>query len=206
MMNETIRRVNFFLSSANFQLNQISNTTVSTSEIKQNLYLDWSENPWSCNCAVISFVGWLITKGNWMKDVNGYRDVICYDTKDHGSIRRSVYIDGKLQKKTLSTLLNRCIVILMMSSSTMMPQSYDVTDLSVFQKSVNYNKFTTVTPKNLSKQSNFIDSPQHSASPHLAAIISILVIADVFVYVIIVLLIKKQTLCKGKKSSVAPYA
>jgi len=196
-----------FLSRTNLQQHsRNSNSSLFTSPTARILYLDWSENSWICNCNVITFISWLVEEGKWLADVSGYHDVICYDTFALGIIRLNVYIDGKINQTTLKKLLNRCIKI-DVTSSLMTSNEYYATMLPFLHISQIYNttaSSTTIFQENSSNSSSVYHSLEQSLSPHLAAIIAILIIVDVLAYLIIAFTLKKRLFCKFKSSSVSP--
>ena len=182
------------------------NSSLASLARKRILYLDWSENPWVCDCGLITFIGWLIEQENWLADVTGDHDVSCYDTNAlRSSARLKVYVDGIINETTLTILLNRCTKTSAFSSSTM-HFNYDVTrsPFSGLHRKYNKTLLTTFTPKQVPNLTNFSDSQEQSFSPHLAAVIAILIIADVIAYLVIAYFMKKRLFCKFRRLAVAP--
>jgi len=58
---------------------QVETSKPTTSRAVTKLWLDWSGNPWLCDCPILPFVTWATEEGSWLTNVGGYHDVICYD-------------------------------------------------------------------------------------------------------------------------------
>ena len=200
---ESVQRILNFLSEPEVQWKPSTQSTYSSPQSKRTLYLDWSDNPWVCDCGVVSFIGWLIKEGNWLADVNGYCDVICHEQLKHGLTRREVYFERKINRTTLSFLVKQC-KIGDIASSKMTSRLYDVINSTV-STSAYENLSLADRAKNFSRQFNHLDSTRNALPPHLAVVIAVAVTADALAYVMIVLFVKKRHICSRKISKVTPY-
>ncbi|XP_078481712.1 uncharacterized protein LOC100187176 [Ciona intestinalis] len=191
---------------------------------KQNsLWMDWSGNPWLCNCDMLPFVYWIITQGAWLSEANGYRDVTCYDPAyQRGERLFDVYVTGMIDRRTVSNLIDKCVseVSTRMTLTTRM----FVMDLSTMGENtvsdhntaepVHFHTGTTgtnYTTETHTKQAA-VSGPQHSSNVNetsnrsYVTIIILSVIADLVISLVIVFAVKRWC-CRSKQrrwATVAP--
>nr|CAB3263532.1 leucine-rich repeat-containing protein 70-like [Phallusia mammillata] len=76
----------------------------------EQIWIDWSGNPWLCGCQMLPFIAWLAGEGSWLTDVDGYHDVICYDPAQHrGSALLDLYVTGMIDVTTVRMLIDQCV-------------------------------------------------------------------------------------------------
>ena len=195
---KAVERVESHLSSSAVLL-QVKTSSTAITKANRILYLDWSENLWICNCDIISFVGWLIEEGSWLTQVKGYRDVVCHEQRGYVFISRFVFKEGKIHRNTVVDLLRFCSNL----SSSMTSRSQNVINTTVYVSTIFASAVPAVTSLQWNISSNETNSQELALLPHLAVIISVLVIVDAMAYIVIMLCIRKQSCCR-KRNSVAP--
>ena len=166
----------------------------------QVLYLDWSENLWLCDCDIMIFVAWFLREGRWFSEVKGYNDLSC---QTQGHVQLTIYNNGYVNQKAVDQLLNLCTSKRMKSSKWTL-STHDVTNSRA--GTMTYARLQNVTLKdgNANTTMGFLDSLEQLLAPRLPVIIAVSVAADVIVYIVIVLFVKKYLPCQQKRTAITP--
>ncbi|CAK8697409.1 unnamed protein product [Clavelina lepadiformis] len=187
--------------------------------VAKDLYIDWSGNPWLCDCKILDFVDWILTQGSWLADAKGYHDVICYNPAYHrGSALFDVYVTGLIDRVTANMLFLQCrvddddpkTIHITAPATTYGSQHHNITTMPV--TSTNVSVVTMATSTNELMNVSSVTNATHAGFEYLVEdnggfyvlFIILAVVADIVISVGLIFVAKKCCLRQENWASVAP--
>lgn len=165
----------------------------------RRFYLDWSGNPFACDCDVITFIAWLEIEGKWLINVSGYHDVICFNARAADGVSSlEVYVKKDINRRNLAKILSICNETRIDVTTTSNDISNNAIPNTVVVPSLSKSINTSLMVRTLSATTG------KEIYPHLPYIIAASVLFDVTVYVVMFVLIKKKVFICRRNTSVSP--